>query len=61
MAIQIKGGVEEEVRKISFCAGQHIVFSPDRSKASNFSLDKGGLGDVLLGGGSQKMRLEKYL
>ena len=50
VAIQTKRDVEQEIRKISFCAGQHIVFNPDRSKASNFSLDKGGLGDVFWGG-----------
>ena len=56
MAIQTKGDVEEEIRKISFCDGQHVVFNPDRSKASNFSLDKGGLGDALLGDGGKHPR-----
>lgn len=39
----------------------NTVFNPERSKASNFSLEKGRLGDVLSGRkGNQKMRLEKY-
>lgn len=48
MAVQIKRDVKEKIRKISSCAGQHIVFNPDRSKASNFSLDNIGLSDLVM-------------
>lgn len=45
--MQTKGGVEGEISKIIFCTGLHVVFNPNRSKTSKFSLDKGGLGDAL--------------